>query len=234
MWIYLVASHVTLAFGKLNQHGFYSTFSCILCCVSPYNKCYTTSCWPRCLFVCHGILNGEGPAIPTHSLKRFHCLGTRRWSHHNVRANFTGRQQAWKSTGQAGADCSIDTEVISQHACFEYMSMKIMWIIVYCCSSHQISTQLDTYGRLWAIKTPNEGLSFGRMVFIPLVEFRDLLHISLHGLICWIVDVVIAASCSSAFFRLERASFTIGVICFCMLASCCAAFVFVNLSLHQL
>lgn len=84
------------------------------------------------------------------------------------------------------------------------------------------------------IRTPNEAMSFGRKVFIPLVEFRDLLHISLHGLICWIVDVVIAAWCSSAYLRSERAPVTVGVICFCMLASCCAAFVFVNLSLYQL
>ena len=33
MWIYLVASHVTLAFEKLTQHGFFSMCSCcsVLC-----------------------------------------------------------------------------------------------------------------------------------------------------------------------------------------------------------
>lgn len=66
------------------------------------------------------------------------------------------------------------------------MSVKLMWII--CCGlrSHQISTQLYIYGRVWTdmldsafchhLHNTKWGNTFGRRVFFPSVEFQRLLE----------------------------------------------------------
>lgn len=65
------------------------------------------------------------------------------------------------------------------------MSVKMMSILFYALHSQEISTQLNIYGRFWTdivdtlhpiINKPFEEISFGRLVFIPPVEFHRSLN----------------------------------------------------------
>lgn len=60
-----------------------------------------------------------------------------------------------------------------------WTSMQGMWITNYGPGSHQILTQLTTYGKFWANvlhRTIQHHLKTGRIVFVPPVEFQKLVE----------------------------------------------------------
>lgn len=86
--------------------------------------------------------------------------------------------------------------ICTSHLVF-WASGQLLDIICYCVRSDHISTQLEIYGRFWTnmsdiplftiIKTPDEGMSFGRTVLAPsrrapeTCKFNPKLHWSWFG-----------------------------------------------------